>query len=112
MEIIRNISWIRQARKDFLKFPEGVRFQIETALIMARRGDKADIAKPLKGFQTGVFEIAVKYQTNAYRSVYALKLGNDVWVIHAFQKKSKTGIKTPKQEIDLIRSRIKSLEGL
>ncbi len=108
----RSISWIKQARKEFIKFPENVQIQIKTALDVALEGEKADIAKPLKGFPSSVFEIAIQYQSNAYRSVYAVKLGRDIWVIHVFQKKSKTGIKTPQLEIDLIRSRIKDLKRI
>jgi len=57
-----------------------------------------------------VHEIALAYQSDAYRTVYAVKLGEDIWVVHAFQKKSTKGIKTPKREIDLIRSRIRQLK--
>ena len=62
--------------------------------------------KPLKGL-SGVFEIKSDYQTDTYRTEYAIKLGNSVYVLHAFKKKSKTGIKTPKQTIDLIKERLK-----
>jgi phage-related protein len=70
----------------------------------------AGLAKPLKGLGAGVFEIALRYRTDAYRAVYALKLDENIWVIHAFQKKAKTGIKTPKQEVDLIRQRLTRLK--
>ena len=80
------------------------------ALTVAAEGDKADIAKPLKGFGSGVFEVALKYRTDAYRTVYAVRLANDIWVLHAFQKKATQGIKTPKKEVDLIRERIKRLK--
>jgi phage-related protein len=69
-----------------------------------------EIAKPLRGLGSGVFEIAMAYRTNAYRTVYAVRLGAAVWVIHAFQKKSKAGIKTPKQDIELIRQRLRRLQ--
>ena len=80
------------------------------ALTIAAEGEKADIAKPLKGFGSGVFEVALKYRTDAFRTVYALQLGIDAWVLHAFQKKAKTGIKTPKKELELIRERLKRLK--
>ena len=79
------------------------------ALRMAAEGEKADIAKPMKGLGAGVLEIAMRYRGDAYRTVYALQLDEDVWVLHAFRKKSKTGIKTPRQEIDLIRERIRRI---
>ena len=79
------------------------------ALRIAAEGEKADSAKPMKGLGAGVFEIAVRHQGDAYRTVYAVQLDDDVWVLHSFQKKSKTGIKTTKHEIDLIRERIKRI---
>jgi phage-related protein len=71
-----------------------------------------DIAKPLKGFGSGVLELALRHRGDAYRIVYAVQLGDDVWVIHAFQKKSKTGIKTPKQELDLIEARLRRVREM
>jgi phage-related protein len=106
----RPISWLKAARKDFDGFPEGARIEILRALTIAAEGGKADIAKPLKGFEPGIFEVALAYRRDAYRAVYAVHLDADLWVIHAFQKKSKTGIKTPKKEIDLIRARLKRLK--
>mgnify|MGYP001389490992 CR=1 FL=1 len=108
----RPISWIRAARKDFEEFPEGARLEILRALTIAAEGGKADIAKPLKGFESGIFEIALPYRRGAYRVVYVLQLDTDIWVIHAFQKKSKTGIKTPKEEIDLVRARLRRLKEM
>jgi phage-related protein len=87
-----------------------VQEQMTTALRIAARGEKPDKAKPMKGLGTGVFEIALAYRGNAYRAIYAVQLGDDVWVVHAFQKKSIQGIKTPKREIDLIRARLKHLQ--
>ena len=106
----RPISWIKAARKAFDGFPEGAQDEILRALTVAAEGRKADIAKPLKGFGSGVFEVALKYHTNAYRTVYALRIGERLWVVHAFQKKAKQGIKTPMKEIDLIRERLKQLK--
>ena len=80
------------------------------ALTVAAEGRKADIAKPMKGFGSGIFEVALKYRTDAYRTVYALQLGDRLWVLHAFQKKAKQGVKTPKKDIDLIRERLKRLK--
>ena len=80
------------------------------ALTIAAEGSKSDIAKPMKGLGPGVYEIALAYRSDAYRTVYAVKLGEDIWVVHAFQKKSTKGIKTTKREVDLIRSRISQLK--
>jgi phage-related protein len=87
-----------------------VRIDAETALSIASRGGKADTAKPFKGVDGGVFEIALKHRGNAYRIIYAVQVGIDIWVIDAFQKKSKTGIKTPQVDVDRIRQRIKRLK--
>lgn len=80
-----------------------------SALTIAAEGGKSDNTKPFKGVEGGVFEIALKYRSDAFRVLYAVKIGADIWVIHAFQKKSKTGIKTPQLEVDLIRERLKRL---
>jgi phage-related protein len=77
---------------------------------VAARGEMAEIAKPLRGLGSAVFEIALAYRSDAYRAVYAVKLGAPVWVIHVFQKKSTIGIKTSQQDIELIRQRLRRLE--
>lgn len=97
----RSVSWIAAARKAFTAFPIGSQEIVLAALTIAAEGGKADIAKPMQGLGSGIFEIALPYRGNAYRVVYAVQLGAEIWVIHAFQKKSTVGIKTPKYEIDL-----------
>ena len=108
----RQIRWVRDAKNEFRKFPEGVQRRMALALEIAARGETAGIAKPMKGLGSGVFEIALAHRAGAYRAVYAVKIGPDLWVVHAFQKKAKRGVKTPKHEIDLIRARLKRLEEL
>jgi len=81
-----------------------------SALTMAAEGSKSDKARPLKGIDSGVFEIALRHRGDAFRVIYAVKIGADIWVIHAFQKKSKSGIKTPQTDVNLIRVRLKRLE--
>ncbi len=66
----------------------------------------------MTGLGSGVFEIALAFRGNAFRVVYAVQLGNELWVVHAFQKKSTHGIKTPKHEVDLIKDRLKRLKEL
>ena len=102
----RPIGWIKSARRAFERFPSGVRDRMNTALTIAAEGGKADCAKPLKGLGSGVLEIAVRHRTDAYRVVYVTEIAGTLWVLHAFQKKSRVGIKTPKAEIDLIRARL------
>jgi len=79
---------------------------------IAAEGGKADIAKPLKGLGSGVMEIALPYRGNAFRVVYAVQIGEDLWVVHAFQKNPTQGIKTPKHEIDLVTARVKRLKEM
>lgn len=82
------------------------------ALTIAAEGSKADIAKPMHGMGSGVFEIALPFRGNAYRVVYAVQLSDAVWVVHAFQKKSTQGIKTTQRDLELIRDRLKRLKGM
>lgn len=83
-----------------------------TALTIAAENGKADIAKPLTGLGSGVFEIALPFRGDAFRVVYAVQIGIEIWVLHAFQKKSTQGIKTPPHEIELIKSRLKKLKEM
>jgi phage-related protein len=94
----RPISWIKAALRE--------------ALTIAAEGGKADIAKPMRGLGSGVFEIALPFRGDAFRVVYAVQFGEEVWVVHAFQKKSSQGIKTPKREIDLVKDRLKRLKEM
>lgn len=110
MKNTRPVSWIKAARKDFEEFPEDVQEDMLNALTIAAEGGKSDNAKPLKGIDGGVFEIAIRYRGDAFRVIYAVKIGEFIWVIHAFQKKSKKGIKTPQEEVDLVRERLKRLQ--
>ncbi len=110
LEALREIIWFKKAAKEFETFPKTAQDKILDALLTAAEGEKSGIAKPFKGVGSGVFEIALKYRKDAYRAVYVLEIEKELWVIHAFKKKSKTGIKTPKQDIDLIKTRIKVLK--
>ena len=106
----RPVSWIKAALKDFETFPRDAQSPFLSALTIAAEGGKADIAKPMHGLGSGVFELALAFRGDAFRVVYAVQLGEEIWVIHAFQKKSKQGIKTPKHEIDLVKDRLKRLK--
>jgi len=108
----RPVSWFAAARKEFEDFPEGARTICLTALTIAAEGGKADIAKPLHGLGSGVFEIALRFKGNAFRVVYAVQISEELWVLHAFQRKSTQGIKTPRREIELIKDRLKRLKEM
>ncbi len=108
----RPVSWIKPALKEFRSFPEDAQSICLTALTIAAEGGKADIAKPMLGMGSGVFEIALPFKGDAFRVVYAVQLGDEIWVVHAFQKKSTQGIKTPQREVDLIKDRLKRLKEM
>ncbi len=108
----RPVSWIRAALKEFETFPETARSIGLAALTIAAEGGKADVVKPMRGMGSGVFEIALPLRGDAYRVIYALQMAEETWVVHAFQKKSTHGIKTPQREVDLIKDRLKKLKEM
>jgi phage-related protein len=108
----RPISWVSAARKAFAEFPDEVQAICLAALTVAAEGSKADIAKPLMGLGSGIFEIARPWRGDAYRVVYAVQIGADLWVVHAFKKKATRGIKTPAHEINLVRDRLARLKEI
>ena len=108
----RPISWIRAALKEFERFPEGAKSIFLASLTIAAEGGKADIAKPMHGLGSGLFEIALPFRGDAFRVVYTVQLADEIWVVHAFQKKSTQGIKTPQREIELAKDRLKRLKEL
>jgi phage-related protein len=105
------IEWIGSSLKDLRSFPEEVKDLIGVALDIAQQGEKHETTKPLQGFGgAGVLEVIDDFDGDTYRAVYTVKLKGVVYVLHAFQKKSKKGISTPKEEIDLVKKRFKSAE--
>lgn len=106
----KEIVWVGSARKDIQGFPQEVRSVFGVALYWAQQGFKHPQAKPLKGFKgTGVVEIVEDFDSDTYRCVYTVKFDDKVYVLHAFQKKSKKGIATPRADIDLINARLKAV---
>jgi phage-related protein len=105
---IKPVVWIGSAKLDLRTFPGEVKDSIGFAQYVAQQGGKHGHAKPLRGFGgAGVLEIVEDHDGDTYRAVYTVRLAGRVYVLHAFQKKSKAGIKTPKAEINLIKSRLK-----
>jgi phage-related protein len=105
------VFWVASSKEDLRAFPRGVRQTIGQALFDAQTGGKHPDAKALKGFKgAGVLEVVEDDDGNTYRAVYTVKFAGVVYVLHAFQKKSKSGIKTPPQEIDKVKSRLKEAE--
>ncbi len=103
----RPVVWLGDSLKQVKSFPEEVRRDIGVALYDAQKGDKSPDAKPFKGVGSGVFEIVTRFDTDTYRTVYAVQIGKRVYILHAFQKKAIKGRKTPRQEVDLIKRRYK-----
>jgi phage-related protein len=105
------IEWIGSSLKDLRAFPEEVKDAVGVALDVAQQGEKHESAKPLQGFGgAGVLEIIDDFDGDTYRAVYTVKFKGVVYALHAFQKKSKKGISTPKEEIDLVKKRLKAAE--
>ena len=107
------LEWIASSYKDLMALPPDVRRRFGYALSLAQMGDQDDAAKVLKGFGgAGVLEVVEDDAGGTYRAVYTVKFAEAVFVLHCFQKKSKSGIATPKVERDIIRTRVKVAEAL
>jgi phage-related protein len=107
------IIWIRGSRSDLRAFPKEVRSKIGYALWVAQEGGKHPDVKPLRGFGgAGVLEMIVDFDGDTYRAVYTVRFRETVYVLHVFKKKSKSGISTPRTEIELVRARLKYAEIL
>ena len=107
------LEWIGSSHKDLIALPPKVRRLFGYALSLAQAGDQHEAAKSLKGFGgAGVLEVVENHVGGTYRAVYAVKFAEAVFVLHCFQKKSKRGIATPKEDMDIIRARLKVAEAL
>lgn len=104
---MKTLNWISSAKDDLREFPEPVKDLMGYALYLAQTGSKHPSAKPLKGFTgAGVLEIVEDHMGDTYRAVYTVRFADAVYVLHAFQKKSKSGIATPQRDIDLVKTRL------
>lgn len=107
-DLPKPVRWVGSSKEDLSDFPDEVRRRVGGALWEAQIGRKAFYAKPLKGFgDAGVLEIVDNFDGDTFRAVYAVQLSRAVYVLHAFQKKSKRGAATPKAELELIDQRLK-----
>jgi phage-related protein len=103
------LKWVGSSKHDLMKFPDAVRKEVGYALYLAQIGMRAPKAKPLHGFGgAGVLEVVEDFRGDAYRAVYTVKFRGIVFVLHAFQKKSKRGMQTPKADIEIIQTRLKA----
>ena len=104
------LHWVGSSKRDFLGFPEPVRDDMGNALGVAQFGGVAPSAKPWKGLGPGVLELVESNEGNAYRAVYTVRFPEAVYVLHAFQKKSPSGIRTAKRDVDLVEQRLRAAQ--
>lgn len=104
---IKPVVWVGDAREQVQSFPKAVRQDIGAALYDVQKGTKPPQAKPFKGVASGLLEIVTRFETNTYRTVYAVKIGKRIYVLHAFQKKAPKGRKTAKLDVDMFARRYK-----
>jgi phage-related protein len=108
---MKPVEWVGSSYKDFRAFPDAVQDEMGFALYQAQIGGKSADTKPLKGFGSArILEIVADHQGDTYRAVYTVTFDRAIYVLHAFQKKSRKGIKTPHDEIALIRRRLAAAE--
>ena len=112
MKTLKKAIWIGDSLKSLKEFPDEVQDGMGYALQKVQEGLTPRNAKVLKGFKPAVMEIVADYDTNTYRAVYTVKIGDAVYILHCFQKKSKQGIKTPQQVINLIKQRLREAESI
>jgi len=107
---IKPAVFVGSSRKDLRAFPRKVRQEIGQGIFEAQLGEHPAGAKALKGFGSGVLEIRDNFDGNTYRAVYVIRFEGVLYVLHAFQKRSTTGIATPQRHLDLIRQRLREAE--
>jgi phage-related protein len=105
----KRLYWEGSSRKDFKAFPLGVQKDMGVALFVVQLGGMPPAAKPWKGLRSGVYELVEDHRGDTFRAVYTVRLGDRVHVLHAFQKKSKSGSATPQPDVALIEKRLKAL---
>jgi phage-related protein len=109
----RPVVWVGSSRRDLRQFPRQVRRDVGRALYAAQEGESDPSAKPMRGFGGGsIVEIIAHHRGDTWRTVYTVRFAEAIYVLHAFQKKSTSGIATPKRDIELIRQRLAEAERL
>ena len=104
------LHWVGSSKRDFLEFPNAAKDDMGNALGIAQLGGTAPTAKPWKGLGPGVVEVVESHEGNAYRAVYTVRFPEGVYVLHAFQKKSPSGIRTAKSDVELVGRRLKAAQ--
>jgi len=110
---LKPVIWVGSSRRDLRAFPERVQDHVGYALYLAQRGGKHPDTKTLNGFgRAGVVEVIKDFRGDTFRAVYTLRFAGAIYVLHAFQKKSKSGRETPRRDIELIRQRLREAEQI
>jgi phage-related protein len=112
LPVLRPVVWLGNSKKSLREFPDGAQKLLGDELQLIQFGGMPKDAKPFKGVGSGVLELALRYVSDAYRVVLAVQIGRRIYVLHAFQKKSKKGIETPKRDVDLIKKRYAEAQEL
>jgi phage-related protein len=111
LDSLKPLAWIGSSLRDYRAFPDPVKDDMGYALYLAQRGGRHGTAKPLQGFGgAGVLELVERHDGDTYRAVYSVRFTNAIYVLHAFQKKSKRGRETPKSEMEVVRRRLRAAE--
>lgn len=110
---LKPVFWVGSSRGDLRRFPEPVRESIGYALFLAQQGKKGPDVKPMRGITKGasVLQVADRHDGEAYRAVYTVSLAGAVYVLHAFHKKSRRGIRTARRDVNLVRTRLETARG-
>ena len=105
--VLKPVDWLGDSLKVLRTYPTDVQSDVGHSLYLVQAGLTPQNAKPLSGIASGAFEIVTRFDGDTFRTVYAVKIGDKVYVLHVFQKKSKSGVKTPQHDVDVIVSRLK-----
>jgi phage-related protein len=110
--VLRALVWVGDSKRNLRAFPDGAQKLLGDELQLIQFGGMPKDAKPFRGVGSGVFELALRYASDAYRVVLAVQIGTRIYILHAFQKKSKKGIETPKRDVELIKRRYAEAQEL
>ncbi|MXW92781.1 MAG: addiction module toxin RelE [Rhodospirillaceae bacterium] len=108
--MLKSVEWVGSSKADLKRFPDPVQHRMGFAIYRAQLGRRHRDAKPLKGFGAGVLEVVSRHDGDTFRAVYTVRFETAVYVLHAFQKKARRGIATPRRELDLVRRRLQAAE--
>ena len=108
--MLKSVEWVGSSKADLKRFPDPVQNRMGFAIYHAQLGRQHRDTKRLKGFGSGVVEVVARHDGDTFRAVYTVRFETAVYVLHAFQKKAKRGIATPKRELDLVRRRLQAAE--